>query len=292
MEIKALNIIDQALTNDIRSIEAAANAYEGLHGEIYLDNSINFSRDMNWLFLAYMDSRLVGVLSLFVPTRVEAEVSAVVHLQYRRQGVFKVLLGAALVEIQKYAVPSVLLLCEPESASGKAVMAHLGARHEFSEYAMKYDSKRTPPVSSGRVTLQKVAFADTLAMVQMNQQVFGGSYEDNLSMVVNTLAADERVQYMALVDGTPVGMCCVSQKEKETSIFGLGILPAYQGKGYGREMLNAILDMLIAFGPQDILLDVNSVNDKAFNLYKSSGFAVTSCFEYHRIGVEELTQKL
>ncbi len=292
MDIKVLNSVDEALVNQIREVEAVVNAHDGLHSEIYLDNSINFSQDINWLFLAYDGSRLVGVLSIFVPSRVEAEVSALTHPDYRVQGIFKSLLSAALDEIQKYSVPSVLLLCEPASASGKALITHLGAGYDFSEYAMKYDQTRTPPTPSSVVSLRKAAFGDTLAMVQLDQAIFGGSYEDNLSMVVNTLASEEREQYLAFVNETVVGLCCVNRREAEASIFGLGISPEFQGKGYGREMLNSILDMLITEGGREITLDVNSVNDKAFNLYKSSGFVITSCFEYHRLGAEELAQKL
>lgn len=292
MEIKALNVIDEALSSDIRSLEAVVNASEGLHCEAHLDNSINFSKEMNWLYLAYENEKLIGVLSLFAPTRNEAEFSAATLPDRRMRSVYKGLLASALAEIRKYEIPSVLLLCEPQSASGKEAMAHLGARYEFAEYSMRFDIARRPAAAKGGVALRKAAFGDTLTMVQLGQQIFGGSYEENLTMVVNTLAAESRDQYLALVDEVPVGMCCISYKPSEASIFGLGISPEFQGKGYGRDMLSGILDIILSSSTGSIVLDVNSRNDKAFSLYKSSGFDVTSCFEYHRLTAEELAQKV
>lgn len=77
-------------------------------------------------------------------------------------------------------------------------------------------------------------------------------------------------------------MGSVSIENDEASIFGLGIAPQYQGKGFGRELLNLIAADLKNKGIENITIEVDSTNKNAFNLYKKFGFEVETSFDYYR----------
>ena len=87
------------------------------------------------------------------------------------------------------------------------------------------------------------------------------------------------------LDGEFIGMGGVSFEQDGAYIFGFGIIPKYQGKGHGKAMLKLMLKDLIEKNVEKIMIDVNSENEKAYNLYKKYGFEVQTAFEYFRIKV-------
>ena len=64
--------------------------------------------------------------------------------------------------------------------------------------------------------------------------------------------------------------------------FQLGVSPQYQGKGYGKEILNLIIQDLKSTAIEKISIEVDSNNQIAFNLYRKCGFQVETSFGYFR----------
>jgi len=62
----------------------------------------------------------------------------------------------------------------------------------------------------------------------------------------------------------------------------LGISPKYQGHGYGKEMLNLLLEKLLSMDINNIILEVDSENNRAYNLYTKNGFKIKTQFDYYR----------
>ena len=54
----------------------------------------------------------------------------------------------------------------------------------------------------------------------------------------------------------------------------MGISPKYQGQGYGKEILNLLIEKMMDMDINDILLEVDSENHVAYNLYTKSGFEI------------------
>ncbi|MDF2588583.1 MAG: acetyltransferase [Anaerocolumna sp.] len=101
-------------------------------------------------------------------------------------------------------------------------------------------------------------------------------------MVTKTFEANNRMQYIALLKDKLIGMGSVSIENDEASIFGFGVKPDHQGKGFGRELLNLLLVDLKEKGCSNITIEVDSTNENAFNLYKKCGFEVETSFNYYR----------
>jgi len=60
----------------------------------------------------------------------------------------------------------------------------------------------------------------------------------------------------------------------ETHILNIAVDPAYQGKGYGRSLLGAVLNYAAERGEERAVLEVRESNLKAQCLYLSAGFRV------------------
>jgi len=71
-------------------------------------------------------------------------------------------------------------------------------------------------------------------------------------------------------DGKLVGYSQGKKGEKENEIYGLYVLPTYQGKGLGRELMKRVIDWLGEEKP--INLSVATYAKSAIELYKKFGF--------------------
>lgn len=70
---------------------------------------------------------------------------------------------------------------------------------------------------------------------------------------------------------------------EQIDIATFGVLPSYRGRGYGRQMLLAIVDLLLEEHWPDIALDVETRNANALGLYESCGFRKIRTCDYYQV---------
>lgn len=284
MLIKELNRLNENVTREISELVAECNNYDGIENIIELDKTINFNHEMNTIFMLYENNKLVSVLSLFVPGRNEAEVTAMTLPEYRSKGYFSELVKRAEAEIKKYGVPDLLFVCNSDSDKGKKVIDKLKCQYAFTEYFLKYNHSLDQLINTYnfRLKLHKAGFEDMESLVKINMGAFNDSYEGAKSIAEGNLNADNRQLYLGNIEGEFVAKGAICFEDGNASIHGLGVLPEYQGKGYGKEMLYALINNIIEYKVKDICIEVESKNDNAFQLYKNTGFEVESAWEYYR----------
>ena len=290
MRIIKTNGPDQATIHGIRRVERACKEHDGLRGSVSLDYSLNIHPDMLSLFLLYEQEELVSFLSMFVPTGEEAEISACTLPGHRRKGYFGLLLDEAGREAAEYGIRDLLFVCEAQSRDGKSALAALRAEYRFTEYVLKYrgPAKGTESPRIPRIRLREADREDLEAVIAMSQAIFHDSPDDARSWALRAFESKDRVQYIALLENQEVGMASVYTEEGEAWIFGLGILPAYQGKGLGREMLDQLIACTKGTGIENIAIEVDSTNESAFHLYTKHGFETETAFEYHAKSIADL----
>ena len=111
---------------------------------------------------------------------------------------------------------------------------------------------------------------------------FNDSYEDAQGMINNIFLSHTRDQYLGILDDKIIGMGASSRDGDEVSIFGFGITPEFRSKGYGYKLLHLIVEQLRQSGIREIVIEVDSKNTHAFNLYQKFGFQIETAFEYYR----------
>src|SRR5947209_18831686 len=104
--------LTQTEFTEIEVLAALCNRYEEL--ELKLNWNILRHRPTHETndFLYYDNGQLVGYLALFSFNAKEAEISGMVHPDYRHRGIFTKLLSAASDEWQHSRVPKLLLVVE------------------------------------------------------------------------------------------------------------------------------------------------------------------------------------
>ena len=78
--------------------------------------------------------------------------------------------------------------------------------------------------------------------------------------------------WLALLDGQPVGHAVISIVADESHMLNLSIAAAHQGKGYGRQFVDFLVDEARAQNAQTMLLEVRPSNKIAINCYNGAGF--------------------
>ncbi|MEG0638540.1 MAG: GNAT family N-acetyltransferase [Clostridia bacterium] len=107
------------------------------------------------------------------------------------------------------------------------------------------------------------------------------------------LRADPAQSLGAFLDGTLVGTAMVSfardaEREGYGEIVSIYLLPAYTGRGYGKELMQACLEKLSQDGCADICLWVIEQNQQAKSFYQRMGFHSTGRTQAESFGGKEL----
>lgn len=282
MILKELKVYSENVENEMHHLEQICQDQDNLKGSIFVDTTMNFSQEMNSIFLMYDGNQLISLLTVFVPTQQEAEITALTLPSQRGKGYFKELLSKAVEELIKYEIPEVLFVLESQSNTGKHVVARLAAQYDFTEYSMSLDVRKYVPLASNRLKYLKPSEEDLKRLIDTSMRIFDDSYEDTQGMITNIFQSITRDQYLGILNDEIIGMGSSSRDGDEVSIFGFGITPEFRSKGYGYDLLHLIVENLRQSGIREIVIEVDSNNTHAFNLYQKFGFQIDTAFEYYR----------
>lgn len=283
--IVTANKLDNKQKQQIKELVEQCLAYDHLERDVCLDEDMNYYEDMDSFYLYYKKESLVSVLTVFCPDGKEVEISGYTHPHHRRKGYFLELLDRAEEELVDFDLYQVTLVVEPSSVSGRGVADICEAEYEKSEYMLQLDmeqfhvSKQTFHRASG-LTIRRMEEADLEEAVSISQTIFQTERDFEYSLLEQVLLNENMMSYLAYLEGRCIGICNLEYGRNHATIFGIGILPEYQGKGYGRELFVAVIEKGKS-GIVHILLSVSSANRSACGLYKSLGFTIKTQYDYY-----------
>lgn len=88
--------------------------------------------------------------------------------------------------------------------------------------------------------------------------------------------ANGNPQFVVIADGGVVGWCDVVRQTRpihaHAGVLGMGLLPAYRGRGYGRRLIEATLRAAKLARFSRVELAVHADNPRAIALYERTGF--------------------
>ncbi len=278
--------------DEIQELESVCRTFDNTISSISFAQELNFNEDMDSFFFAYEDDKLVGMISVFAPVKGKAELSAFVLPQKREQGVFKSLLKKAAAVLEKYEVHEVYFVHDEANKAGAAVLEKLETTLSHSEYLLVYDKNFNSTVQSPQVSIKETYAKDIKESVRLAIEIFGGEEKQWTALYAKSYTSPKARCFTADYGGETFGICSVNNTDKGLFLFSLGILPAFRSKGLGRSMLFAMTGMLSSESLADILLEVDSENIAAYNLYTTSGFKKKVRFDYHELSLISLKAKL
>ena len=124
---------------------------------------------------------------------------------------------------------------------------------------------------------------ETLALVSATS--FGQSIEGTKHNILENMEMTRVQYYLGMLGAEAVGCLNLFNAEKEFGIYAFAVLPQYRGRGFGRQMLEQIINEVHAVSAKDIALEVETQNDNAIGLYRSCGFIETTTYGYYNVDV-------
>ncbi len=240
-------------------------------------------RKVNNEFMYYENNQLVGYIGICQFGGLDLEVNGMVHPDFRGKGIFKELYASVKEEFNKRTSQKMLLLCDRHSLSGQEFIKTTGALYEYSEYEMYLKNAVNETAVSNKIVLRRATNRDAREIARQNAIYFGAAFDEDQV----TLPEDEEKSgftvYMAEQDSEVIGKVHLELNQGVGGIYGLGVLPEYRGLGYGREILMGSIIKLKERNAQEIMLQVDTKNGNALNLYTSCGFEATSTMDYYAV---------
>lgn len=256
---------------------------------------VNETTDINNIneFMYFIGDELIGYIGIcsFSGKTTTLEVNGMVHPEHRRKGIFSTLYKLLISEAERRNTKEIMFLSDRESLSGQKFIKKTGAEYKHSEYEMYLDYEF---VSKNKflkeIEIRKATNSDSHEISRQNTIYFSEEShnpikKDSIDIDLTFIPEEEEkrgvIAYIAINNNEVIGKVHLQIYEGVGGIFGLGVLPEYRGKGYGRTILILAVNMLKEKGAEKIMLQVESKNFNALNLYKSCGFYETSVMEYY-----------
>jgi ribosomal protein S18 acetylase RimI-like enzyme len=238
-------------------------------------------------FLYYENNLLVGYLALDDRISVQYEVVGMVHPDYRRQGIFRTLLDAAVEEGRARNVQQFVLVNEQGSRSGHAFVRSSGAVLSESEHEMFLMRMPRRAYFDERLVVHEAEQQDIESIVQVQSQSFNDSEDTTRARILQCMQYPEQSYFLAVFGDSPVdchepvGSFRLDNNDTFVGIYAFGVCPDYQGRGYGRQMLEDAIHIIRARSQKAIMLDVDVENNRAIHLYRSCGFEIRTTYNYY-----------
>ncbi|MFD0766655.1 GNAT family N-acetyltransferase [Mucilaginibacter lutimaris] len=139
--------------------------------------------------------------------------------------------------------------------------------------------------------IREATVADVDDILQIAEQTWWPTYEPLLGKeqvaymlgelytaekIGRQISEKQQIFLLLMEDGQPVAFAAYSPRQEDAEIYKLHklyCLPATQGKGYGKILINAVADKALEAGKRMLELNVNRYNN-AKSFYERMGFQV------------------
>jgi [ribosomal protein S18]-alanine N-acetyltransferase len=145
-----------------------------------------------------------------------------------------------------------------------------------------------------RITIDALTRADVARCAELEKQLFEGDDPWPASAFLHEMASRHNHYAAARADDKLVGYAGIARlgllPPHEYEVHTIGVDPAYQGQGIGRQLLDALLD----FAKSGVVyLEVRTDNAAAIALYHGAGFVVAGLRKrYYRVsGADAYTMR-
>lgn len=272
----------------IRKLSGTCGNHDGylakLHWSILENRTTGALNDI----LYFIGDKLVGYLALFAFELHEAEISAMVHPEHRRCGIFKQLFAEALLAAKIRRFKSLVAICPKKALAIRHYLEH-GKTDCFLQQIQMITTE-VPKIPVPRVQLVVVETSDIPIIAKMGAQCFKSTYDENLQRFSSDYKEpNRRIFLLSTTDHPNIGKIHVRYEEdRSVFIHDLCILPKFRGKKYALAMLVNTMQLLHKKGHRVFMLDVECNNPHALILYQKCGFKESQAYDHLRIKMKDV----
>ena len=119
------------------------------------------------------------------------------------------------------------------------------------------------------IRIETMTEKDVFVVFELEKKLIGSA---NQETIFKTLSNENLNYYLIFEDDQVVGFLEGLIISPESEIYDIAVDEDYQRKGYAKKLMEFFIDLSKQKGVETILLEVNSNNIKAINLYNLFGF--------------------
>ena len=242
----------------------------------------------NWFY--YENDKLLGFLTVYFFFEDACEVNLLVDPNHRQRGISLQLLKSALPLLKHRNMIKLIFSCSPFFPSEWLTTKDLSYQH--SEYKMERNSDEALLIANPSLTLREASLSDMRMLCSIDAVCFN---EKHTNMPLRFTYLLNQTDYMILLakqDNFIIGKAHIRWQEEGVLLSDIAILPAYQRKGFGSELLSHCINQALSMGKNKLGLDVEASNRNALNLYLRHGFNIINTYDFWAMMVEDLEQAL
>ena len=249
------------------------NKVDGGYRLPYLDNNYNADPEMPAFFLAEMDGRTIGFLSVYADEPDQAEVSLYVLPAYRRQGVAKQLRTAFSKVADKCDLTEIEYIAELAFLNDQADFARrFDYQADETEIWLAKPAQTFPLEKREGIEVLQGSLDLAEEIVAFQSQVFETPLDVALKYAQESISSASSLLYILKKDGRVVASVSVDTDFGTNYFFGLAVDQDFQGQGLGSYLLLVSMQDLNKLNGQEFQIVVEKQNTRALKLYKKLGF--------------------
>lgn len=271
----------QDLDNLSSLIEAADQGVPPLYRSL-----LEKPRDSEGSVLYYQDNQLVGFLAAFFFYETACEVALIVHPDYRRQNIAKKLLQTILPLLIEREMMQ--LIFSMTARFNDSWIASKGFTYRQSDYHMDRFDFNPIFISSPRLQIRQANFEDISDLCSIESACFTEIHSEPFMRYANLLCDPDYFIVVANFQGQNIGKAHLRWQEQEAQFFDIGILPKFQKRGFGGELIASCINFSLQKGKAKQALDVVATNEAALKIYLRHGFKITMHHDYWQITLPKL----
>lgn len=247
-------------------------------------------KDDQFDYLAYFNNQLVGTLHLYSFAQ-GTEMSALVDPLYRRKGIFRKLFMAAYKNLKDKNISNCILIINNCNQFIVNLFGHnlIDLKYRIHEY----QAPSIVPIINAepRVSIHQAELDNIDILVEVNRLCFKQNFNEKLRQkFLDDLNDDTRQIYIVKnTNNQIIGKFHLRFEKLHIVIHEVGVLPAYQNQGYGKNMiLKWLNDNAQIYNDRPIIVEMIDSNKVGVALYQSCGFNLSNIFNYYSINLDKL----
>lgn len=233
-------------------------------------------------------NKMMGFCSAFFFYTDSCEISILVDPSVRRRGLGISMFRKLLPFLQRYDMKNLIFSCPQDIHSSWMKANNFDFHH--SEYYMSRKSI-TPVIKNNNELVFKLANIDNIAAMK---EIDKSCFPPNATRVPTNFddILNDREYNLILVfyENEIVGKAHIRSKNNVATLSDIGILPKYQHRGFGTDLVAHSINHAIAHDANNIDLDLEVKNKKALKLYSQFDFKIANASDYWTIAISQLPE--
>lgn len=281
LEIRKFNRLNDLELVELQTLYDACVHADQIKPRMYWDIVQSRHSDDYRDFLYFRGNTVVGYLGFFLFSDDDIEICAFVHPNFRNQHVFKQLLLIAADEMGQFR-PRRIIFTIPHATMAmpaKNWLQRIGAEQLHTEFRMRLDKFYHTEVFHNDIEIRSATLDDASALASLDKACFNADFETMVNRYQKILPEINRRVWVGCIDNKIIAKIHANIQPTGVTLHDFCVLPSFQGKHYGINLLQTTVYDLLEAGHNKISVDVLADNDRALRIYEYANFIVTEAWD-------------